>query len=76
MSNYAVGYVMTAAFRDRILEVRGSWVERDDPGWYPWLREHLLRFGLERRSGDVVRDLLGGPPTPDALVAEIARAAT
>jgi Zn-dependent M32 family carboxypeptidase len=76
MSNYAVGYVMTAAIRARIREARGSWLERDDPGWYSWVREHLLRFGLERTSGDVVRELLGGPPTPGALVEEIGRAAS
>ena len=76
MANYAIGAVLTAAMRARIRDARGDWLARDDPGWYPWVREHLLRFGLERRSGDVVRDLLGGSPTPDALVAEIRRAAS
>ena len=73
MSNYAVGYVLTAAIRARIREARGSWLD-GDPGWYPWIREHLLRFGLERPSGEVVRELLGGPPTVEPLVAEISRA--
>jgi hypothetical protein len=74
MANYAIGAVLTAAIRARIRDARGPWLERDDPGWYPWVRDHLLRFGLERPWGVVVRELLGGPPTPDALVAEIARA--
>jgi len=27
---------------------RGDWTD-GDAGWYPWVRERLFRFGLERR---------------------------
>jgi hypothetical protein len=35
----------------------------------------ILRYGLERGSGDVLRDVLGRPPDTRALLGEIARAA-
>ena len=73
MSNYAIGSVITAAVRARIREARGPWLD-GDPGWYPWMREHLFRFGLERPSGEVITAFLGGPPTVGPLVAELSRA--
>lgn len=72
MANYAVGAVLAADLRTAIRAARGSWLEGDE-GWYPWVSERLLRFGLERPSGEVVAGLLGRAPSPDALCAEIAR---
>jgi len=74
MANYPLGAVLTTELRAAIRERRGDWTE-GDPGWYPWVREHLLRFGRERRPEAIVRDLLGRPPTADALLEQIARAA-
>lgn len=72
MANYAVGAVLAADLRAAIRAARGSWLEGDE-GWYPWVSERLLRFGLERPSGEVVAGLLGRAPSPDAVCAEIAR---
>lgn len=73
MANYATGAVLATALRAVIRRERGPWT-LGDPGWYGWMVEHLYRFGLERSSREVVEAVLGGPPTADALVAEIARA--
>lgn len=74
MSNYAVGAVLATSIRAAMREALGDWV-RGDRRWYPWLRDRLCRYGLERPSGEVLRDVLGGPPTADALLAEIGRSA-
>ena len=74
MANYAVGAVLASAIRAAIRRERGPWID-GDPGWYAWVRDAIYRFGLERSSRDVVEALVGGPVTPDALLAELARAA-
>ncbi len=73
MANYAIGAVLAAAMRAAISAARGDWAG-GDLGWYPWLRGRILRFGRERSAGDAVAQMLGHPPTADALLAEIARA--
>jgi len=73
MANYAIGAVLAADLRSAIRAARGDWTA-GDPGWYSWVREHVYRFGLERSPADVLRDVLGRPPTSGALVAQIARA--
>jgi hypothetical protein len=70
MANYAIGAVLAADLRAAIREARGDWLE-GDPGWYAWVREHVYRFGRERSSRDVLRDMLGRPPSADALRAEL-----
>ena len=72
MSNYAIGAVLAAALRSKIRETRGDWID-GDRGWYSWVRDHIYRFGLERPARSVLEDVLGGPPTADALLAEIVR---
>jgi hypothetical protein len=74
MANYAIGAVLAAAIRSAIRQARGDWLG-GDPGWYPWVSEHIYRFGLERSPAEVVHRVLGRPPTADALLAEISRAA-
>ena len=71
MANYAIGAVLAADLRAAIREARGDWLD-GDPGWYAWVREHVYRFGRERSSRDVLRDVLGRPPSADALRAELA----
>ena len=70
MANYAIGAVLAADLRAAIRAERGDWID-GDPGWYPWVREHVYRFGRERSSRDVLRDVLGRPPSADALRAEL-----
>jgi hypothetical protein len=72
MSNYAIGAVLAAALRTAIRGAHGDWID-GDPTWYPWVRAHIYRHGLERSSRRVLEDVLGGPPTADALLAEIVR---
>jgi hypothetical protein len=71
MANYAIGAVIAADVRAAIREVRGDWIG-GDPGWYAWVSEQVYRFGAARSSGDVLRDVLGRAPRPDALLAELA----
>jgi hypothetical protein len=70
MANYPIGAILAADLRAAIRAARGDWID-GDPGWYAWVSERLLRFGLERPSGEVTRELLGRAPSPDALLAEI-----
>ncbi|WP_144119981.1 hypothetical protein [Catellatospora sichuanensis] len=74
MVNYALGPILAAELRAAVRAARGDW-STGDPGWYAWVSAHLYRFGLARPSGDVLRDLLGRPPSADALLAELHRAA-
>ena len=72
MMNYALGAILTADMRARCRELRGPFA-RPDPGYYAWLSERLFRFGLEKASGEVIRDFLGRAPSPDALLADMRR---
>jgi hypothetical protein len=72
MLNYALGAFLTAQLRARIRELRGPWTD-GDPGWYPWVRERLLRWGQERPTSEVVGEFLGGPVRPEPLLADLAR---
>jgi len=74
MVNYAIGPILAADLRAAIRAACGDWVA-GDPGWYPWVSERIYRFGLERPSGQVLRGVLGRAPAPDALLAELGRAA-
>jgi hypothetical protein len=71
MANYAVGAVLASDLR-AALRRDGEWLD-GDPAWYARVSQRLYRFGLERSSGEVVRDVLGRRPHPAALVAEIRR---
>ena len=74
MLNYALGAILTAQLRARIVEDRGAWLA-GDPGWYPMVRDRLFRFGRARPTADVVREFLEAPMGPDALKADLARGA-
>jgi hypothetical protein len=72
MMNYAVGALLIAAIRDRIREQHGPFAGGDST-WYGWVAPRLYRFGLERRTRDVVEEFLGGPVSPAAILRDLAR---
>jgi hypothetical protein len=72
MMNYALGAILAADMRARCLELRGPFTRRD-PAYYAWLSERLFRHGLEKPSGAVIQDFLGRPPSPNAILADMAR---
>jgi len=72
MMNYAVGALLIAAIRERIVEQHGRFTTGDS-SWYGWVAPRLYRFGLERRTRDVVEDFLGGPVSPTAILKDLGR---
>jgi hypothetical protein len=72
MANYALGAIVAAEVRAGIARARGPLADPRQDTWR-WLSDRLYRFGLERPVRDVLRAFLGGPPTPDALLADLAR---
>ncbi|HKT60135.1 MAG TPA: hypothetical protein VJQ46_08800, partial [Gemmatimonadales bacterium] len=72
MMNYAVGALLIAAIRNRIVEQHGPFVAGDST-WYAWVAPRLYRFGLERRTRDVVEEFLGGPVSPAAILNDLGR---
>jgi len=74
MMNYALGAILVADLRARLVELRGPLADADD-STYAWLAENLYRFGLERSSERVIADFLGRPPSTAALLADLSRLA-
>jgi hypothetical protein len=74
MVNYGFGAVLTADMRHHIRAALGPF-DTGDPRWYGWLSERLLRYGSERDSGTLLRDFLGRPVSPRALLEQIHRIA-
>lgn len=74
MLNYAFGAILIADVRARLAVERGSF-STGDPGWYRWVSDRLLRFGLEKPARDVVETFLGRPVRPEALLTDLGRAA-
>jgi hypothetical protein len=72
MMNYAIGAMLIAAIRDRIRTRHGPFVT-GDRSWYGWVSPRLYRFGLERPTRAVVEAFLGGPVSPAAILADMAR---
>ncbi|MEY4377041.1 MAG: hypothetical protein RJB26_1591 [Pseudomonadota bacterium] len=72
MLNYGLGAVLTAEMRAAVAAQVGTF-ETGNEQWYPWLEQHLLRFGTERDTKTLMQGLLGRPVSPDALLAQIAR---
>ena len=72
MANYAVGRGAGGAIRARIREARGDWMAATPAGTRGSGTPLPVRAGAVGRRGRP--GVLGGPPTADALVAEIARA--
>jgi len=72
MSDYAIGAVLTAALRDTIRGALGD-IAGADANWYPWIRDHLYSSGASVSAREQLITFLGGPPTADALLAQINR---
>jgi hypothetical protein len=72
MVNYGLGAVITADVRERITQQLGPF-ETGDPRWYDWITEHLLRSGQERETAELLREFLGRPVGPQALLGELGR---
>jgi hypothetical protein len=75
MMNYAAGSILIAAIRARIRQLHGPFVGGDS-AWYGWVAPRLYRFGLERPTREVVEEFLGGPVSPEALLADLRRMTT
>ena len=71
MINYAVGAMLTAEMRKRTRDVIGAF-DAGNPEWYPWTSEHLLKFGAEFDTAELLKRFLGRPLSASALVEEIA----
>ena len=71
MINYAVGAMLTAEMRKRTRESIGA-MDAGNTEWYPWTSEHLLKFGAELDTAELLKQFLGRPPSATALVDEIA----
>ena len=72
MVNYGLGAVLTADLREHIAARLGPF-ETGDPRWYGWITARLLQFGMSRDTATLLREFLGGPVSPDALIADIRR---
>jgi hypothetical protein len=72
MMNYAVGAILIADVRARAKAEHRAFT-LGDTTWYPWVSEHLYRFGLERPSREVIADFLGRRVTPRALLTDLDR---
>jgi Zn-dependent M32 family carboxypeptidase len=72
MVNYGLGAVVTADLREHIAAQPGRF-ETGDPRWYGWIAQRLLQFGTARDTAAVLRDFLGRPVSPDALITDIRR---
>jgi hypothetical protein len=72
MVNYGLGAVITADIRQRIAAQLGPFAT-GDPRWYGWLSEHLLSSGEEHATVALLREFLGRPVAPDALLGELRR---
>jgi oligoendopeptidase F len=72
MVNYGLGAVITADIRQRIAEQLGPF-EAGDARWYGWLSQHLLASGEQLQTAQLLRQFLGRPVSPQALLAALGR---
>jgi hypothetical protein len=72
MVNYGLGSVLTADMRQHIRESLGPF-ETGDLRWYGWVSEHLLRYGVEREPAVLLKEFLGRPVSPQALLDNLRR---
>ena len=72
MVNYGLGSVITADIRQHIREALGPF-ETGDPRWYGWVSQRLLQYGLERSPAELLKDFLGRPVSPQALLNNLQR---
>jgi Zn-dependent M32 family carboxypeptidase len=67
MVNYGLGAVLTAELRALLQRKIGAF-DTGNPRWYSWLSQNLLRFGSERDTPALLKEALGRPVSPDALL--------
>lgn len=72
MVNYGLGAVLTADLREHIRESFAAF-DAGNPGWYEWISERLLRKGEEQETAELLREFLGRPISPTALLKQIGR---
>lgn len=72
MLNYALGAMIAADLRSRLLAERGPFA-RPNRTTYRWLSERLYRWGLSRPTREVLREVLGRPLGAEALVTDMRR---
>jgi Peptidase family M3 len=72
MVNYGLGSVITADLRQRIMEQLGPFAT-GEPRWFSWLSRQLLASGEEFPTSQLLRQFLGRPVSPDALLAQLRR---
>jgi len=72
MVNYGLGAVVTADLRQRIAGKIGSFTTGNER-WYAWLSEQLLSSGQTYETAVLLRQFLGRPVSPQALLTEIGR---
>ena len=62
--------MLTVAMRQRIRESLGPF-ETGNSRWYGWVSERLLRYGTELETAALLREFLGKPVSPEALIESI-----
>jgi hypothetical protein len=72
MVNYGLGSVVTADLRQRIREQIGPF-NTGNPKWYSYVTEHLLQWGTEKQTPELLQQFLGRPANPAAVIADIRR---
>jgi len=72
MVNYGLGAVVTADLRQRIATELGPFATGDQR-WFEWLSKRLLSSGQTHETATLLRDFLGRPVAPQALLTEIGR---
>ena len=72
MANYAIGAIIIADIRARLVSQHGDFA-LGDPTWYGWVAPRLYQFGLARSSKQVIEDFLGRPLSAQALLDDLAR---
>jgi Zn-dependent M32 family carboxypeptidase len=72
MVNYGLGAVITADIRQRIAGQLGPFAA-GDPRWYGWISQHLLSSGEELETAQLLRQFLGRPVSPQALLVALHR---
>ena len=71
MINYAIGAIITAEIRKRTRDSIGSF-DAGNGTWYSWTSEHLLKFGAELDTAQLLERFLDRPLSATALVEELA----
>jgi hypothetical protein len=72
MVNYGLGSVITADLRQRITQQLGPF-DTGEPRWFAWLGERLLASGEQHPTPELLREFLGRPVSPEALIGQLRR---